>query len=156
MRYVVISAVSFLIAGVGLLRAADDAKVEAARKDLKSMAGAWKVTSREVDGEKAAAEAFKGVAVKAAEDGTTTITRDGQVIRKVKWVNVDPTKKPKTMDVEIVEGDDKGQTLLGIYRMEDDLLTLCIANPGKERPTTFSAKAGSGCVLMSYTRTKGE
>ena len=156
MRFLAIPIASFLFAGVGLLSAADDTKDEAIRKDLKSIAGNWTVTSRETDGEKSPAEAFKGVTVKVAADGTATITKDGKVTRKVKWVNMDPTQKTKTVDVEVVEGDDKGKTLLAIYRVEGDQFTVCVANSGKDRPTAFSTEADSGRTLMTYTRAKGE
>jgi uncharacterized protein (TIGR03067 family) len=156
MRYLAIPIASFLFAGVGLLSAADDTRDEAIRKDLKSIAGTWTVTSREADGEKSPAETFKGVIVKVAADGTATATKDGSVVRKVKWVNMDPTQKMKTVDVEVVEGDDKGKTLLAIYRVDGDQFTVCVANSGKDRPTAFSTNADNGRNLMTYTRSRGE
>jgi uncharacterized protein (TIGR03067 family) len=156
MRYLAISIASFVFAGVGLLSAADDAKDEAIRKDLKSITGTWTVTSREADGEKSPADALKGVIVKVAADGIATVTKDGTVIRKVKWVNMDPTQKMKTVDVEVVEGDDKGKTLLAIYRVKGDQFTVCVAKSGKDRPTAFSTEADSGRSLMTYTRSKDE
>ena len=102
------------------------------------------------------ARGLKGVTVKVATDGTATVTKDGKVIRKVKWVNMDPTQKTKTVDVEVIEGDDKGKTLLAIYRCEGDQFTVCVANSGKDRPTAFSTEADSGRSLMTYTRSKDE
>jgi uncharacterized protein (TIGR03067 family) len=156
MRYLVIPIVSFLLVGVGLLSAADDTKDEAIRKDLKSIAGNWTVTSREADGEKSTLDALKGVIVKVAADGTATVTKDGKVVRKVKWVNMDPTQKTKTVDVEVIEGDDKGKTLLAIYRCEGEQFTICVANSGKDRPTAFTTEADSGRSMMTYTRSKDE
>ena len=92
--------------------------------------------------------------VKVAADGTATVTKDGTIIRKVKWVNMDPTQKMKTVDVEIIQGEDKGKTLLAIYRVKGDKFTVCVANSGKERPTEFSTAADSGRSLMTYTRSK--
>jgi len=156
MRYLAISMATFLFAGVGLVFAADDTKDEAVRKDLKNLTGTWKVASRESNGEKTPADALKGMFVKVASEGTVTVTKEGKEIRKVKWVNVDPTQKTKTVDVEVLEGDDKGKTLLAIYRIEGDQFTLCVANSGKDRPTSFSAEIASGNSLMTYTRTKDE
>jgi hypothetical protein len=48
---------------------------------------------------------------------------------------LDPTKKPKTIDVQDTEGSFKDQTLLGIYRILDDEFSVCFAAPGKERPS---------------------
>ncbi len=155
MRYLTIAITSFLFAGAGV-SAADDTKEEAVQKDLKNITGKWTPTSRETDGEKTATEAFKGMTVKVAADGTATITKDGKVVRKVKWVNLDPTQKTKAVDIEVIEGDDKGKTLLAIYRLEGDQFTVCVANAGKDRPTAFSTAADSGRSLMSYTRSKDE
>jgi uncharacterized protein (TIGR03067 family) len=156
MRYLAISIATFLFAGVGLLSAADDTKEEAARKDLKNLVGTWKVTSRESNGEKTPADSLKGMFVKVANDGTATVTKEGKELRKVKWINMDPTLKTKTLDVEVVEVDDKGKTLLAIYRIDGEQFTLCIASAGKDRPTTFSSEIASGNNLITYTRTKDE
>jgi len=40
-----------------------------------------------------------------------------------------------------------GKTLLGIYLLEDDELTVCVAPPERERPTSFSPQRGSGHSL---------
>ncbi len=157
MRYLTISIASFFFAGLGLLlSAADDTTDEAIRKDLKSLTGTWKVESREAYGEKAPADALKGVFVKIADDGTATVTKEGKVIRKLKWVNMDPTQKTKTVDVEVIEGDEKGKTLLAVYQIEGDKYTICVANPGKDRPKAFSTEVESGHALMTYSRTKDE
>ncbi len=156
MRYLTTAIFTFLFAGFGLVSAADDAKDEAARKDLKNLTGTWKVMSKEINGEKAPADSLKGMFVKVAGDGSATVTKEGKEIRKVKWTNIDPTQKMKSVDVEVVEGDDKGKTLLAIYRLEGDQFTICTANPGKDRPTAFSADAESGQALMTYTRSKDE
>jgi len=156
MRYLAISIATFVFAGVGLVFAADDAKEEAVRKDLKSLTGTWKVASRESNGEKTPADVLKGMSVKVANDGTATVTKEGKDLRRVKWINIDPTQKTKTVDVEVVEGDDKGKTLLAIYRIEGNQFTLCVASAGKERPTSFSAEIASGNSLMTYERMKDE
>jgi len=156
MRCLAISIATFLFAGVGLLSAADDTKDEAARKDIKNLVGTWKVTSREANGEKTPADALKGMFVKVSKDGTATVTKEGKEILKVKWINIDATQKTKTVDVEVVEGDDKGKTLLAIYRIDGDQFSICVANSGKDRPTTFSSEIASGNSLMTYTRAKDE
>jgi uncharacterized protein (TIGR03067 family) len=153
MRYLAFSIAPFLFAGVGLLAAADDTKEEAARKDLKSLTGTWKVSSRETNGEKSPADSLRGMFVKVDTDGTATLTKEGKVIHKVKWVNLDPTQKTKTVDMDVVEGEDKGKTLLAIYRIEGDQFTLCVASPGKDRPTAFSGEVLGGHALMTYSRT---
>ena len=84
------------------------------------------------------------------------MTKEGKEISKVKWINMDPTQKMKTVDVEVIEGDNKGKTLPAIYRIEGEQFTICVANLGKERPTTFRAETESGQSLMTYTKSKDE
>ena len=43
---------------------------------------------------------------------------------------IDPTASPMTIDVTFAEGDAKGKTALGIYKLDGDLLTICRAGPG--------------------------
>ncbi len=67
---------------------------------------------------------------------------------------IDPTRKPKTIDFMTTEGDDKGKIVLGIYELGDDTRKLCYAQPGKDRPSEFSAPAGSGHTLVVFKREK--
>jgi uncharacterized protein (TIGR03067 family) len=52
---------------------------------------------------------------------------------------IDPTKKPKTIDFTPTEGDNQGKTCLGIYELGEDMRKLCYAEPGKDRPTRAGA-----------------
>jgi uncharacterized protein (TIGR03067 family) len=53
---------------------------------------------------------------------------------------IDPSKKPKTIDLTAAEGDSAGKTALGIYELEKDSRKVCIAKPGDERPTEFASE----------------
>jgi uncharacterized protein (TIGR03067 family) len=150
---VVVLAAVAVVAGASPSRAADDAKEELAKKELKALKGAWKVISREVDGKKVSQEELKDVVVTRDEAGKFSARR-GDMVIGVGTIKIDPTKKPKTMDVIYTEGNNKEKTLLGIYEFEGDSYRLCVAPPGAKRPTEFSAKAGSGNALMVYQREK--
>jgi len=52
------------------------------------------------------------------------------------------------------KGPDKGKTLLGIYELSDDAYKVCFAAPGKDRPTEFNSKEGSGNRLIVMKREK--
>lgn len=41
---------------------------------------------------------------------------------------------------------------MGVYQLEEDTLTLCVADPGSGRPKDYSAAAGSGHVLSVFRR----
>ena len=67
---------------------------------------------------------------------------------------IDPTRTPKTMDVSIIDGINKGQTWLGIYELSGDTYHACFATEGKPRPTAFTSEPGSGNVLWVFKREK--
>ena len=49
-------------------------------------------------------------------------------------------------------GPSRGKHVLGIYRLESDKLTLCMADPGQPRPREFKAEKGSRQTLMIFRR----
>jgi uncharacterized protein (TIGR03067 family) len=69
-------------------------------------------------------------------------------------IKLDPTAKPKTVDKVITKGPGKGETMLGIYKLEGDQLTICLAVGGKERPTEFAAPANGNAMVVVYKREK--
>ena len=145
--------------GVGLLLAvasaltAGDAKEEAIKKDRKRYEGTWQVISLEVDGNKASEEDARKVTVINEADGKWAIEGEGKVVAKG-TSEIDPTKKPRAVDLTMTEGDDKGKTFPGIYEFGDDTRTVCLASAGKDRPTEFAAPAGSGHILAVLKRVK--
>ena len=145
--------VGLLFVGVGVLLAADDAKDEAIKKDRKMYEGTWEVVSFEVDGNKADEEDAKKIVVINEADGKWSIEVEGKVTTRGTSV-IDPTKNPKTVDLTVTEGGDKGQMYLGIYELGDDTRKVCLASAGKERPTEFTTKSGSDHILAVFKRVK--
>jgi uncharacterized protein (TIGR03067 family) len=141
-------ALASLVAASGFVLAGGD---EARDADLKKMAGKWRLVSYTKDGKATPADKVATTRTFFEADGSYTVTRDGQiaVIAKVK---IDATKNPKQTDVTYSEGELKGKTVLGIYKLEGDTATFCHAPPGKPRPKEFSAKPGSGHVLIVNKR----
>jgi len=132
---------------------AGDAKDEEIKKDRKKYEGTWQVVSLEVDGNKAAEEDAKKITVVNEADGKWAIEVEGKVIARGSS-EIDPTKKPRAVDLTMTEGDDKGQTVLGIYELVDDTRKVCLGQPGKERPIEFSSTAGGGHILAVLKRVK--
>jgi uncharacterized protein (TIGR03067 family) len=135
-------------------QAADgDAKEEAVAKDLRAFKGTWRLSSKEEDGKKFSEEEIKDFIGTIDESGKVSVRR-GDKLMSEGTVKLDPTKKPKTIDVTFTEGERKGKTALGIYEIESDAFRVCIARAGDERPAEFSAEAGSGRILIVYKREK--
>jgi RNA polymerase sigma factor (sigma-70 family) len=60
---------------------------------------------------------------------------------------IDPAKRPRQIDLEIVEGFGTGGRFQGIYRLGKDTLSVCYCLEGKERPTTFAGTDSWGGLL---------
>jgi len=153
---------ALLILVVGVLLAychraiTDDAgKDEAIKKERSKYEGTWRVDSLEVDGNKASDDDARKITVINRIDGTWVICIDGSETYRG-TSEIDPTKKPKTIDFTPTEGDAAGMKHLGIYEIEENTRRLCFAKPGQERPTEFSAPAGSGHLLVTFKREKSQ
>ncbi|MDB5312449.1 MAG: hypothetical protein JWO38_6651 [Gemmataceae bacterium] len=145
-------AFAVLFAGIGLAVAAGDTKEEAVVKDLEALKGTWAVVSADRDGKKLTAEQIKGVTFTIDGTGKALVKKGDQLLFDG-TIKIDPTKKPKTVDVtQTSEGENKGKTILSIYQIEGDTLKVCSAEPGKDRPTELSSKPGSGHFLREYKR----
>jgi uncharacterized protein (TIGR03067 family) len=140
---------ALMIVAVGLLVAADDPKEEA-KKELEKLKGTWQITAAEREGQKTD-DLNKSKLVVTGD--TFTVEENGKELFKGS-VKLDPSKKPKTIDWMIMDGDGKGKTALGIYTLDGDNLQLCWGQPGKERPSGFTAKAGTRDLLVVLKREK--
>ena len=150
---VAVLAIVSLFAAVRSQAADGEAKEEAVAKDLQAFKGTWRLSSKEEDGKKFSEEEIKDVIGTIDGSGKVSVRRGDKVINEA-TVKLDPTKKPKTIDVTFTEGERKGQRVLGIYEIEGDAFRVCVARPGDERPAEFSAKAGSGRTIVVYKRQK--
>ena len=143
------------LAIVGVLAAslllAADSKDDAAKKELDKFTGTWKAVSIVEDG--------KEVAKDEAEKVSLTVKGEDYTFRRGDVViegthKLDPSKTPKTIDAVRNTGPDKGKPILGIYELTDDTFKVCFAPAGKDRPTEFASKAGSGARLIVMKREK--
>jgi uncharacterized protein (TIGR03067 family) len=143
---------ALLFVVTGLTAAADD-KDKAIKEDRKKYEGTWQVVSLEVNGNKSAEEDAKKITVVNEADGKWAIEVEGKVVARG-TSEIDPTKKPKTVDLTMTEGEDKGKTSLGIYEFGEDSRKVCLAPAGKARPAEFSSTAANGHVLAVLKRMK--
>ena len=134
-RFVTASVVVLITAGF----CAGDGKKDDQKDDKARLQGEWPVVSLEVSGKKS--DGLKGKKLVVKEDEWTA---PGGLKFKIK---LDTTKNPKQIDHTSEDGK---VTLLGIYKIEGDTLTLCQSRVGGERPTEF--KAGPMVLLMVYKR----
>jgi uncharacterized protein (TIGR03067 family) len=125
-----------------------DALAEVGRREL---AGTWQAVSYALDGKSASAEDMKKIKLVIDAEGKTSAF-SGEQLFIASTTEVDPASVPMTMDIHYTEGEDKGKTALGIYKIEDDILTICRSAPGQPRPKEFGSEPGSGLTLMTYRK----
>ena len=91
------------------------------------------------------------------EGDTMTMNRGDKVMFKGN-IKLDSSKKPKTLDMELVEdapGRKKGQVSQGIYMIEGDTLKWCNAAPGvDDRPREFATHEEKNHMLVVLKREK--
>jgi uncharacterized protein (TIGR03067 family) len=123
-----------------------DARAQAASK----LDGAWTAVSAERDGKPA--DELNGHRLTFAGN-TFVVDRDGKVLYKGTF-KADPARRPARIDFRNTEGEAKGATWLGVYRLEGDTLTIAdnAPDPMKPRPTRLSTTAGSGHVMLTFKR----
>jgi uncharacterized protein (TIGR03067 family) len=150
---VAVLAIVSLFAAVRSQAADGKANEKTVAKELQAFKGTWRLNSKEEDGKKFSEEEIKDIIGTGDGLGRFSVRRGDKILGEAN-VKLDPTKKPKRIDVSFTEGMHKGQTVLGIYEIESDAFRVCIARVGDERPAEFSAKAGSGRTLVVYKREK--
>jgi uncharacterized protein (TIGR03067 family) len=113
---------------------------------LRTLEGVWAVERMEQKGKKLPTDLVMRVRLEVRGDRFTFI--NGQTEFTSKLTQFDPFGKPKAID--LTRDIDK-QTVLGIYRLEDDTLTVCTSTRGT-RPSAFEAGPESPNVLTIYRR----
>jgi uncharacterized protein (TIGR03067 family) len=123
---------------------------DAAKKESPSIVGEW-------DGEKS----VRGGMERPIPDGgvKVTFTTDGKMLFKegnkdqeTGSYKLDATKSPGEIDITPPKEDG---TLIGIFKIDGDTLTICLADKGSsDRPTKFESLAGTNVMLVTLKRVK--
>lgn len=134
---------------LGLLAAA--ATFTAAQDKNDPTLGKWTLESLVRDGK--AEDALKG-ATRTHDGGKYSILSKSATGPIQGTYTVDATKSPMAIDMKPASGQFKDKTLSGIVKVDGDTMTIAFAAPGKDRPTTFESKAGSGVTLAVHKKAK--
>jgi uncharacterized protein (TIGR03067 family) len=142
-------AVGFAALSVSGTLADDKADLE---KEAKKFQGAWTIESSEAGGKELPAGELKGLIV--IFEGDKHTVKKGDEVIQVGTQKLDPSKSPKTIDVTMAEGPNKGKVMLGIYEIDGDTLKVCFDPQGKKRPTEFKSAPGSENFVNVHKRVK--
>ena len=120
---------------------------EAVKKDMEQLQGEWSMLMPDGSG-KTISDSKR-----VCKGDETTVTFGGRLMMKARFT-IDPSKKPKTIDYQMIDGPTKGKKQLGIYELNGDTVKFCFGSPGSERPSDFTSKPGDGRTLSVWKREK--
>ena len=122
------------------------------KDDIKSFGGDWSFTSWEMGGQTLPKEALDLAKWSVKGDkykfGMGEMEEEGTI-------KLDTSKKPATIDLAITSGNDSGKDQVGIYKIDGDTITICLARPGlADRPKEFKTNDENGHILVTIKRNK--
>ena len=125
-----------------------------AKKDSEGLQGTWEVVEFTADGKSFPEEFRREIRITFKGDKMLILERGGTGKREYSF-KLDPSKKPKAIDVTPLDGPFKDKTAPAIYELKGDELKLCMPNQEtKDRPTEFKAAKGSKLGLFVLKRSK--
>jgi uncharacterized protein (TIGR03067 family) len=130
---------------------ADGPRAGAQDDDLARLQGTWQLQSGVADGER----------LPPAECAKTRLIVKGRTLWYVEYedgatdVRLNPGARPPMIDLTLAQASGRREEpVKGIYRLDGDRLTLCLAQPWRKRPTEFTSEAGSQRGLLIFRRVK--
>jgi uncharacterized protein (TIGR03067 family) len=137
-----------LAAVAGLLLAADKPKKGSAKQDAARMQGDWQIEDAVRNGEALSAKERKEFKIRFKGNKMIILQGSKSLVATFK---LDPSKKPKPWITAVpLSGTFKKKEFQGIYEFpkvtnpKEINLYLCLAEPGRPRPTIFASTANSG------------
>lgn len=115
--------------------------------------GEWEFVSIEEEGQVFPAE-DPPTRFRFNRDGTYQVFSGGKELAGRRGFEVDPKTDPPTLDFNTPPTGRANPTLLAVYRLKGDELTVCRAGPDQPRPSEFKAPAGSGLLVVNFRRVK--
>jgi uncharacterized protein (TIGR03067 family) len=121
--------------------------------DLSKLQGTWFVKSLEADGNSVPNISASGAKIIIEDEKFTSIAMGAVYDGKV---SLNEKSKPKSFDLVFTKGPEKGNRNLGIYKLNTDKWTICLAMRGSVRPNKFATSVGSGFALEVLERDTGK
>jgi len=124
-------------------------------KDKPGIVGTW-VGEKAVAGGKDLPVPDGGISFTFTEDGKVMIKEGKREKPDSGTYKLDPKKDPAEIDLTPPPDKKDDKTILGIYKVDGDTLTLCFGKESAERPTKFESPEGSKFIVITLKRAKKE
>ena len=136
-----------LVVTLAVLAAAGNPTEDASKAAAKKFEGTWQLVSAVTDGKPTPADVVNKIRVVIKDGKHSVFFKDQAVVKQIPFV-VDTTRTPN----EATDTLPDGKTIKGIYKIDGDTMASCVAPPGKDRPTEFASKPGTGHTLRVFKR----
>jgi uncharacterized protein (TIGR03067 family) len=143
---------TFLALAISFLGATGLPAEDANRKDLERLQGDWQAVSMTIDGMPLPDDDAQALFRTIKGKQYTVFHFSKQLGRGT--FTIDASARPRRIDARPDGPAGKAGPMLGIYEIEDGRFRICFAAAGKDRPTNFAAKKGSGHTLSVWEREK--
>jgi len=143
-----------VLLGLAVTVAAPGPKEAPKKKEDPTIVGSWKLEKAEFGGMALPAGAIgEELSLTFNQDGSVVATKNGKVEPDGGRFTHDPKKSPAEFDLTETRGGAKEMIIRGIYKIEGEMLTLCMSPMG-ERPTKFESPAGGQTIIMTFKKLK--
>jgi uncharacterized protein (TIGR03067 family) len=123
----------------GMTIAVQSAPRDDDQADLERLQGTWKVVRAEGMGTPVPAEIVERDSGTYTFEGDKVTIRERGTKRGVAQVSLDSGRRPRTIDMKDLEGQENHRTIHAIYEIRGKTLRICLGMGG-ERPGEFSGK----------------
>jgi uncharacterized protein (TIGR03067 family) len=113
--------------------------------------GAWVPVAANVAGRELVVNDLRVKYLVLDAGGYSIVDRTNQIVDSGEYL-VDDAASPQTMDIVGREGPNAGRTMLAIYQLDADRLTVCYDLDGKERPRDMQPRDDKLLLSITYTR----
>ena len=117
----------------------------------RGLEGAWVPVAANVAGRELVVNDLRVKYLVLDAGGYSIVDRTNQIVDSGEYL-VDDAASPQTMDIVGREGPNAGRTMLAIYQLDADRLTVCYDLDGRERPSDMQPRDDTLLLSITYTR----
>jgi len=117
----------------------------------RGLEGAWVPVAANVAGKNLIVNELRVKYLVLDAGGYSIVDRTNHIVDSGEYL-VDDAASPQTMDIVGREGPNAGRTMLAIYQLDADHLTVCYDLDGKERPSDMQPRDDQLLLSITYAR----